>query len=119
MLNFKKPSVGQKLMVRPVTWFATCFLASTIFGCSQSDHERGYADAWSDLDNAQTYEEEMAIGYNSGSGNPHETKEYNAGYYRGVTAIPGESGFPGKIADLNASRSEVRRRGREGFGAVR
>jgi len=34
-------------------------------------------------------------------------------------AIPDESGFAGKMADLNANRSEVRRQGRQGFGVVR
>jgi len=54
-------------------------------GCGGSDHDRGYMDGKRDLENSHGIVEQFSTGFQAGQGNPHETNEYNSGYYRAVT----------------------------------
>ncbi|QDV42490.1 hypothetical protein Enr13x_23380 [Stieleria neptunia] len=66
--------------------FVALFLALPIFtGCGGSDYDRGYEDAKKDMENSDGILEKFSTGWQAGQGNPHESDDYNSGYYRAVT----------------------------------
>jgi len=63
----------------------TAIAIAFITGCGRSDHDRGYMDGKRDRENSIGFVDKFSTGFQAGQGNPHETKEYNSGYYRAVT----------------------------------